>query len=126
MEALPGKNAYSLVAAPKFGLLRPACTIPKPLTSPIATFDSKRHFITYTDIGLFRSEDGGTSWTASTDGVPDEWRNTTYWVVFDPKVKGRMWSVNSGTHDLPRPKMWRHTSVTTYKGGVCRSDDGGA
>jgi photosystem II stability/assembly factor-like uncharacterized protein len=36
-----------------------------------------------------------------------------------------MWSVNSGTHDLPRPKMWRHTSVTTYKGGVCRSDDGG-
>jgi photosystem II stability/assembly factor-like uncharacterized protein len=88
-------------------------------------FDSKRHFITYTDIGLFRSEDDGTSWTASTDGVPDEWRNTTYWVVFDPKVKGRMWSVNSGTHDLPRPKMWRHTSVATYKGGVCRSEDGG-
>jgi photosystem II stability/assembly factor-like uncharacterized protein len=88
-------------------------------------FDSKRRFITYTDIGLFRSEDGGTSWTTSTDGVPDEWRNTTYWVVFDPKIKGRMWSVNSGTHDLPRPKMWRHTSVATYKGGVCRSDDGG-
>ena len=88
-------------------------------------FDSKRRFITYTDIGLFRSEDGGASWTTSTDGVPDDWRNTTYWVAFDPKVKGRMWSVNSGTHDLPRPKMWRHTSVATYKGGVCRSDDGG-
>ncbi len=88
-------------------------------------FDSKRHFITYTDIGLFRSEDDGVSWTTSTDGVPDEWRNTTYWVVFDPKVKGRMWSVNSGTHDLPRPKMWRHTAVATYKGGVCRSEDGG-
>jgi photosystem II stability/assembly factor-like uncharacterized protein len=51
--------------------------------------------------------------------------NTTYWVVFDPKVRGRMWSVNSGTHDLPRPKMWRHSSVLDYKGGVCRSDDGG-
>jgi photosystem II stability/assembly factor-like uncharacterized protein len=88
-------------------------------------FNSNRVFITYTDIGLFRSEDGGASWTTSTDGVPEEWRNTTYWVVFDPKVKGRMWSVNSGTHDLPRPKMWRHTSVTKYKGGVCRSDDGG-
>ncbi len=88
-------------------------------------FDSKRQFITYTDIGLFRSEDDGSSWTTSTDGVPDEWRNTTYWVVFDPKVKGRMWSVNSGTHDLPRPKMWRHTPVATYKGGVCRSEDGG-
>jgi photosystem II stability/assembly factor-like uncharacterized protein len=88
-------------------------------------FDSKRIFITYTDIGAFRSEDGGTSWTSATMGVPDAWTNTTYWMVFDPKVKGRAWSVNSGTHDLPRPKMWRHTAVSTYKGGVCRSDDGG-
>jgi len=88
-------------------------------------FDSKRMFITYTDIGLFRSEDGGASWTSSTTGVPREWMNTTYWLVFDPKVKGRMWSVNSYTHDLPRPKMWRHTAVSTFKGGVCRSDDGG-
>jgi photosystem II stability/assembly factor-like uncharacterized protein len=88
-------------------------------------FDSKRQFITYTDIGLFRSEDGGVSWTSSTAGVPREWMNTTYWIVFDPQVRGRMWSVNSYTHDLPRPKMWRHTSVLTYKGGVCTSDDGG-
>jgi photosystem II stability/assembly factor-like uncharacterized protein len=88
-------------------------------------FDSKRVFITYTDIGLFRSEDGGVSWTSSTEGVPRDWRNTTYWIVFDPKVKGRMWSVNSYTHDLPRPKMWRHNSVLTYKGGACRSEDGG-
>src|SRR5258708_37366965 len=34
-------------------------------------------------------------------GVPREWLNTTYWVVFDPKVPAN------------------------YKGGVCRSDDGG-
>ena len=88
-------------------------------------FDSKRMFITYTDIGAFRSEDGGSSWTSATMGVPEEWTNTTYWIVFDPKVKGRAWSVNSGTHDLPRPKMWRHTAVSTYQGGVCRSDDGG-
>src|SRR5206468_2779048 len=88
-------------------------------------FDARRIFITYTDIGVFRSEDGGTSWTSATMGVPDEWTNTTYWIVFDPKVKGRAWSVNSGTHDLPRPKMWRHTAVSAYKGGVCRSDDSG-
>jgi hypothetical protein len=28
-------------------------------------------------------------------------------LVTDPKVKGRMWAAMSGTHDLPRPKMWR-------------------
>ncbi len=88
-------------------------------------FDPNRQFITYTDIGLFRSGDSGTSWTSSTMGVPHDWLNTTYWVVFDPKVRGRMWSVNSGTHDLPRPKMWRRKSVLSYHGGVCRSEDGG-
>jgi photosystem II stability/assembly factor-like uncharacterized protein len=88
-------------------------------------FDPRRQFITYTDIGLFRSEDAGKSWTGSTEGVPRQWVNTTYWVEFDPQVRGRVWSVNSGTHDLPRPKMWRRNSVLNYKGGVCRSDDGG-
>ena len=88
-------------------------------------FDRKRQFIDYTDIGLFRSEDGGRSWTSSTQGVPRRWVNTTYWIEFDPKRPGRMWSVNSGTHDLPRPKMWRHNSVLNYRGGVCRSEDGG-
>jgi photosystem II stability/assembly factor-like uncharacterized protein len=88
-------------------------------------FDHNRQFISTTDIGLFRSEDGGKSWTSSTDGVPRDWRNTTYWIVFDPAVKGRVWSVNSWTHDLPRPKMWRRSGVTKYRGGVCISQDGG-
>jgi photosystem II stability/assembly factor-like uncharacterized protein len=88
-------------------------------------FDSNRQFLTFTDIGLFRSEDGGNSWQGSTTGVPQEWVNTTYWVAFDPKVRGRMWSVNSYTHDLPRPKMWRHQDPANYKGGVCISEDGG-
>ncbi|HEX2661833.1 MAG TPA: hypothetical protein VHM93_03290 [Candidatus Acidoferrum sp.] len=88
-------------------------------------FDHNRQFISTTDIGLFRSEDGGKSWVSSTEGVPKEWMNTTYWLVFDPAVKGRVWSVNSWTHDLPRPKMWRRKAVLNYRGGVCRSDDGG-
>lgn len=88
-------------------------------------FDPKRRFITYTDIGLFRSEDGGRSWRRSLDGVPRQWTNTTYWVEFDPEVRNRMWGVMSYTHDLPRPKMWRRASVLSYKGGVCRSEDGG-
>jgi photosystem II stability/assembly factor-like uncharacterized protein len=88
-------------------------------------FDSRRQFLTYTDIGLFRSEDGGASWQSSTKGVPEEWLNTTYWLAFDPAIRGRVWSVNSYTHDLPRPKMWRHQDIANYKGGVCVSDDGG-
>jgi len=88
-------------------------------------FDHTRQFISTTDIGLFRSEDGGQSWISSTRGVPKEWMNTTYWIEFDPEVKGRVWSVNSWTHDLPRPKMWRRKGIRDYRGGVCRSDDGG-
>jgi len=88
-------------------------------------FDASRRFIPTTDIGLFRSEDKGHSWTRSIVGVPKKWSNTTYWVTFDPAVRGRMWGVMSGTHDLPRPKMWRNRSVTEYRGGVCSSVDGG-
>ena len=88
-------------------------------------FDSKRRFITYTDIGLSRSEDGGRSWTRSVEGAPERWTNTTYWIAFDPTVNGRMWAAMSGTHDLPRPKMFRRTLVTSYRGGIARSDDGG-
>ncbi|MGA2607335.1 MAG: hypothetical protein ABSH01_07750 [Terriglobia bacterium] len=88
-------------------------------------FDSRRMFIAYTDIGLFRSENAGRSWTSATPGVPRRWTNTTYWITFDPMVKGRVWGVMSYVHDLPRPKMWRHTSPERYDGGVCVSDDGG-
>ena len=88
-------------------------------------FDRNRRFIPTTDIGLFRSEDKGRSWTRSVNGVPEPWSNTTYWITFDPQVRGKVWGVMSGTHDLPRPKMWRKTEVTKYRGGVCVSIDGG-
>ncbi len=89
-------------------------------------FDRKRVFISYTDIGLMASDDGGASWTsATTRGVPRRWVNTTYWMEFDPEVKGRVWAVMSYVHDLPRPKMWRGMSPSSYAGGVVRSDDGG-
>jgi hypothetical protein len=88
-------------------------------------FDPNRVFISYTDIGLFASEDSGRSWRSATPGVPDRWVNTTYWIVFDPDDKGRAWGVMSGIHDLPRPKMWRRQSPARYNGGVCLSEDGG-
>lgn len=89
-------------------------------------FDPRHIFIDYTDIGLFASDNGGASWHSATqNGVPRPWINTTYWLVFDPEVRGRIWAVMSGTHDLPRPKMWRRTPVSRFRGGVVRSDDGG-
>ncbi len=88
-------------------------------------FDVKHMFITYTDIGMFQSSDGGASWIGSTQGIPMQWRNTTYWIEFDPAVKGLVWGVFSGPHDLPRPKMWRERGVGRYSGGVAVSTDGG-
>jgi photosystem II stability/assembly factor-like uncharacterized protein len=88
-------------------------------------FDARRVFLSNTDTGLFRSEDGGASWASSIEGVPLRWRNTTYWVDFDPEVKGLMWGAFSSAHDLPRPKMWRGRNPDTYEGGVGVSTDGG-
>jgi photosystem II stability/assembly factor-like uncharacterized protein len=88
-------------------------------------FDPRRRFILTTDIGLFRSEDGGQSWMRSVEGAPARWRNTTYSVAFDPKVRGKMWAAMSEIHDLPRPKMWRHRPTSEYIGGICISVDGG-
>jgi photosystem II stability/assembly factor-like uncharacterized protein len=89
-------------------------------------FDPKHIFIDYTDIGAFASEDGGASWETATNGIPVPWRNTTYWLAFDPQVKGLMWGAFSGIHDLPRPKMWRHGNfIERSRGGVGVSTDGG-
>ena len=84
-----------------------------------------RMFIAYTDIGLFRSENSGDSWSSATTGVPRAWRNTTYAIAFDPEVKDRLWGVMSQVHDLPRVKNFSAAKIAAYKGGVCSSSDGG-
>ena len=88
-------------------------------------FDSRRIFISYTDIGLFRSENGGAGWVPSTEAVPHAWLNTTYWMVFDPAIRGRAWAVMSGTHDLPRTRIFDRKSPAAFVGGVMISADGG-
>ena len=89
-------------------------------------FDKDHLAISYTDIGFHHSFDGGKSWERSTAGIPAEWHNTCYWVVFDPEVKGKVWSVWSGLHDFPRGKMTRNPKWREYgKGGVAVSVDGG-
>jgi len=89
-------------------------------------FDPRRMFISYTDIGLVASENGGSSWSSATaNGVPHGWLNATYWVEFDPKVKGLVWAAMSGVHDLPRAKNWRRRENVSQSGGVVVSTDGG-
>ena len=91
-------------------------------------FDENHIFISLTDIGLQESRNGGKGWHAvatEDKGIPRPWKNTTYWVAFDPEVKGRVWAVMSKDHDLPRPKMFRRGGVEKYSGGVVRTDNGG-
>ena len=87
--------------------------------------DPKRMLISYTDIGPFRSENGGESWLPTNNGIPQKWKNTAYWMVFDPDVRGRVWAAMSGQHDLPEPKTWRKKSPDVFEGGICTSEDSG-
>jgi len=89
-------------------------------------FDPQHIAISYTDIGYFHSFNGGKSWKRSLNGIPRSWENTVYWMEFDPQVQGRLWSVWSSMHDIPRFKMirrdgWQNRAV----GGVAVSQDGG-
>ena len=89
-------------------------------------FDSNHIAISYTDIGYHHSYNRGKSWIRSVTGVPSEWVNTCYWVVFDPDVKNKLWSAWSGMHDLPRGKMTRNPKwKEKARGGICVSEDGG-
>jgi photosystem II stability/assembly factor-like uncharacterized protein len=86
-----------------------------------------RHIaISCTDIGYHHSFDGGKSWMRSIAGVPYDWTNTCYWLVFDPADSGKLWSAWSNLHDLPRSKMTRDPQwKASCRGGVCVSADGG-
>ncbi|HUU26667.1 MAG TPA: hypothetical protein VM123_02555 [archaeon] len=90
-------------------------------------YNPDHFFITYTDIGLFHTFNFGKSWYQSITGIPQQWRNTCYWLEFDPAVKGRIYSVWSNVHDLPRPKMHRSGNLVSgnQQGGVAVSGDGG-
>jgi len=86
-------------------------------------FDRKRMTISYTDIGMMHSRDGGDTWERTVKGVPWPWQNTCYWVEYDKAVKGRAWGAWASGHDFPRSKMFAR-DVRRWRGGVCVSDDG--
>jgi len=84
----------------------------------------KNHIaISYTDIGLMHSRNGGQGWLHSMENIPAYYGNTCYWIVFDPTVKDKSWSVWGYWHDLPRPKMYGADYYRFY-GAVCKSTDG--
>ena len=87
-------------------------------------FTPGRAAMSCTDVGLFVSDDGCRSWRHALEGIPPDWRNTCYWLVFDPAVKDRAWSAWSYCHDLPRAKMLRTDAYREAAGGVARTDDG--
>jgi PKD repeat protein len=86
-------------------------------------WDHDRAYISYTDIGSFRSEDRGYSWRYCASGVP--YRNTFYDIEFDPTIPGKMWAVCSNHHDLPHDKMLRRADFLTFTGAVLVSTDYG-
>jgi photosystem II stability/assembly factor-like uncharacterized protein len=84
-------------------------------------FDPKnpaRQYLTYTDIGFFKSSDNGRSWRYATKGVPRAkvWNNTCYEIAIDPAVPSRIWGAFSRLHDLPY-------AVGNRNGGICSSSD---
>jgi len=89
-------------------------------------FDKDTMLITYTDNGLLKSTNGGKSWRHSIKGVPYDWINTCYKMVFDPVVPGLAWGVWTSVHDLPDHMMRRLpvAKIPPYaKGGVCVTHD---
>ncbi len=87
-------------------------------------FDPQHIVLPVTDVGILHSCNSGRTWRHDLTGVPREWINTCYWMVFDPLVKGRAWSAWSAMHDLPRLKMLRDEFFARDRGGVCKTDDG--
>lgn len=87
--------------------------------------DRKHLMVSYIDIGLFHSFDGGKSWQHGVDGIPPAWVNTCYDIAFDPDVKGRVWSAWADKHSLPRKSQFGNGLFAGYHGGVARSDNGG-
>ncbi len=88
-----------------------------------APWNHDRAYISYTDIGAFRSEDRAESWRYCATGIP--YRNTVYDIAFDPTVSGKMWAVCSNNHDLPHEKMLRQSGFLNFTGAVVVSTNNG-
>ena len=89
-------------------------------------FDTKRHYIAYTDIGSARSLNEGKTWTWWDKRTWAPWRNTCYEIAFDPDTPGLMWGAFSNVHDIPNDNIISERHGHKRPGGVCISRDFGA
>jgi photosystem II stability/assembly factor-like uncharacterized protein len=87
-------------------------------------FDPGHLALAMTDVGAWHSRNGGRTWLHAITGIPRPWINTCYWMVFDPEVRGRAWSVWSAMHDIPRIKMFQDGFFAWKQGGIAKSEDG--
>jgi photosystem II stability/assembly factor-like uncharacterized protein len=83
-------------------------------------FEPAIRFIAYTDLGLARTEDGGSSWAWQRETGAN-----TYQLAFDPAVPGRVWAAFSQVHDIPNNNIVTGNHRATGQGAVGFSDDHG-
>ncbi len=89
----------------------------------IDPFETNRHYIAYTDLGLARSLDGGRSWAWWDSKSWAPWRNTCYEMAFDPEIPGKIWGAFSDVHDIPNDNIISERHGHNHPGGVCLSRD---
>ncbi len=81
----------------------------------------------YADIGTFRTEDAGKSWTYNAGiwnaGIKSEWRNSCYEIAVDRRNPARIFGGFSGLHNLPLSSPEAAGRYNT--GGLAVSNDGG-
>ncbi|MBO0413198.1 InlB B-repeat-containing protein, partial [Enterococcus hulanensis] len=105
-------------------------------------FDSNHLFMSYSDVGLFESNDGGHSWKRSqNNGIPSQpyYSNSCYSFTFDPDIQGLCFATFSGIHDMNigtyvrrvillanASKENANRQYESFTGGVARSTNGGS
>jgi len=89
----------------------------------IDPFETNRHYIAYTDIGMARSLDAGKTWIWWDPKSWAPWRNTCYEMAFDPEIPGKIWGAFSDVHDIPNDNIISERHGHNRPGGVCISRD---